>query len=138
MSDKRETPAEWQKLMDRKGLSSARRLGTAAGVHYSTINRIMHGDGPVPKAKTLDKIADALDVDPQVVYALVDSSFQETKPWSPPEASRTLTGDEREALDRLIRLMTAGRLKEGDSDEPENALPGVHVLYPLHPEREPG
>ena len=102
---RREIPQEWRVLMDRRGIPSARRLAERAGYSHVTALRVIFDEGTDLTEETLQKTADALGVDYDVVYAMVGKQVKGAGPWKPvPEAAR-LTFEQRDALDQLIRTM---------------------------------
>lgn len=126
MSD--ELPAAWRVHTDRKGISSYRRLGVAAGIAHETARRVVRGASVKPVS--VQAVADALGVDVEEVYALRDETTPDfSQEWKPPASSRSLTHEEREALSRLIALMTAGRDEE--SGQRGDTSPIGVVIEPL-------
>lgn len=111
MSDEIDIPAEWRVLLERKGIKpSYRDLGARAGISHEAARRVVRGWSV--REATVRKVASALGVDPEAVRELRGEPTH--NPWEPPRASSLLSHDEREALSRLISLMTAGRTEEGD------------------------
>lgn len=106
MSD--ELPTAWRVHTDRKGISSYRRLGTAASISHETARRVVRGSKV--RRDSVQAVADALGLDVEEVYALRNEVAPDfSQDWTPPASSASLTHEEREALSRLIALMTAGR-----------------------------
>lgn len=106
MSD--EIPVGWFEELERRGLASYRRLGEAAGVSHETARRVVLGYRTTNG--TLTKIADAMGVPVSTVQSLRDVQVPDrSREWEPPRTSALLSQEEREALSRLIALMTAGR-----------------------------
>lgn len=111
MSD--ELPAAWRRHTERKGISSYRRLGAAANIAHETARRVVRGASV--KDDSIRRVADALGIDVEEVYALRNESAPDfSREWTPPASSAALTHEEREALARIISLMTAGRTEESD------------------------
>lgn len=114
MSD--EIPPSWHAPMERKGITvSYRGLGERAGISHETARRVVTGRSISPA--TAAKVADALGVDREVVYELRGQTPARAAVWEPPATSSLLTPEEREALNRLVHLLTAGRRhKEREND----------------------
>ena len=109
MSD--DIPQAWHLHLERKAIQvSYRGLGAKAGISHEAARRVVRG-WPV-KDSTIRKVADSLGVDPEVVRDL-RSDAPRLEAWEPPPASSLLSHDEREALSRLITLMTLTR-KDGE------------------------
>lgn len=119
-------PEEWAALLQRKGIArSYRALGERAEVSHEAVRRVITGRSV--KRSTLDAVAGALGVDPEVLQELRgEDPAKGPRPWYPPEAAALLTRDEREALSRLIGLMTKGRGDDrGDAAPMKQA--GAHI-----------
>ena len=109
MSD--DIPQAWHLHLERKAIPvSYRGLGLAAGISHEAARRVVRGWAV--KDSTLRKVADTLGVDPEVVRDL-RSDPPQLDAWEPPASSSRLSHDEREALSRLITLITQDR-KDGE------------------------
>jgi len=111
--------------LERRGLVSYRRLGDAAGISHETARRVILGYRTT--ALTISKIADAMGVQIERIHELRNEDTPEPpRAWTPPESASRLTHEEREALSRLISLMTLGRREdgEGDAEQPTPKTPG--------------
>lgn len=110
MSD--DIPEAWAVLLTQKGIkTSYRALAERAKVSHETVRHVVRGR-PV-KPSTVQKVADALGVDREVIYGLRGVTVAPNL-WEPPRASSLLSDSERDVLARLISVMTSGR--EEDSD----------------------
>lgn len=88
---------------------SIRALARAAGVPSSeTVRQMIYGES-IPESDTVDAVAGALRRSAIEVAGWVNQARAENKGWTPPVDSALLNSDERQALDRLIRLMVADR-----------------------------
>ena len=117
MSD--DIPAEWRAHLERKGLASYRRLGDAAQISHEAARRVVTGQGV--RASTVAAVARAMGVDVEVIHELRQESPTRAQVWEPPASASLLTQDERDALNRLVNLMTAGRRHEelmGNAEHP--------------------
>lgn len=105
MSD--DIPEAWAALLTRKGIkASYRGLSERADVSHETARHLIRGRSV--KASTVQKVADALGVDREVIHELRGDAVVPNV-WEPPRASSLLSDAERDALSRLISVMTAGR-----------------------------
>lgn len=92
-------------------------LAVQHGHHLSrgTVAKYLRDEqGPRPPVKTLDALAAGFRIDPREVRELAGYTPGELGPWSPPDESASLTRDQRDALDRLIKSMV--RVEGGSSD----------------------
>ena len=122
-------PEPWLTACERKGIRpSLRPLAAAAGVAHETVRKIVQGRNS--SRQSMQKVADALGVDIETIY--------EWRSESPPDFGRDfaadptaalLTTDEREAINYLIRRITAGR-----EDRPDD--PGTTTDESTDPEHE--
>lgn len=112
MSD--DIPQAWHLHFERKGIPvSYRGLGAKAGISHEAARRVVRGWSV--RDSSVRKVADALGVDREVVRALrLDSPDLDV--WDPPASASLLSHDEREALSRLITLITQDR-KESVGNE---------------------
>lgn len=113
-----EIPERWRPLMERKGIKvSYRGLSERADVSHEAVRRVIRGWSVKPG--TIQKVADALGVDREVVNDL--RGDQPTlDAWAPPQFSSLLSHEERDALSRLISLMVAGRTHDGRDAAPKS------------------
>lgn len=80
-------------------------LARRAGVAVETARRVVHGKG-VADADTVAALAKVLGDDVASWLAWRTDKLEE---WTPPSESRLLTREEREVLDRLVRLIVLDR-----------------------------
>lgn len=136
MSD--DIPQAWHLHLERKAIPvSYRGLGTRAGISHEAARRVVRGWAV--KDSTIRKVADTLGVDPEVVRDL-RSDAPRLDEWEPPTSASLLSHDEREALSRLITLITQDR-KDGGSggDTAPNTLTGGSPVTEFgHEVLEPG
>jgi len=105
-------PGHWMPDLERRGLTSYRKLGAAAGVSHETARRVIHGRQA--KDDTIQAIATAIGVTPTRIYELRGQVEPDrSRDWQPPASAALLTAEEREALSRLITLMTREREGSG-------------------------
>lgn len=103
---RREIPEPWATYMQRKGLTSVRRLAEVAGVSAPAVSRLLHGEGR-QEDDTIVRIADALGLDLSTVYELAGTPQPEAARYIPPAESHRLTNRQRKAIDELIRATVA-------------------------------
>lgn len=136
-------PERWRPLMERKGIKvSYRGLSERADVSHEAVRRVVRGWSVKPD--TIQKVADALGVDREVVNEL---RGEQPAPdaWAPPQSSSLLSHEERDALSRLISLMVAGRTHDDGRPPttPAGDSPAQDVIKSSHSkvldeESEPG
>lgn len=131
-------PVRWQALMERAAVpASYRGLGERAGVSHEAARRVVRGWRV--RRQTLEAVAEALRVDVELLRDL--RAEPESDPWYPPESSSLLTHEEREALSRLITLLTRGREDDGPSTTEAPVAParvtGTGRRRPGAPRTEP-
>lgn len=99
----------------RYGNASLSALGRAAGVHTTTVSKlILRGERIAPEK--LDALAEALGVTPARLMEWCTG--QRIRPYSPPAVAETLDDRERKAVDEIIRLLAARKEQDlGDTDE---------------------
>ena len=113
-------PAAWHPHLERKGIPvSYRGLASRADVSHEAVRRVVRGWSV--KESTIGRVAGALSLDPEVIHELRGDNPDRPVAWEPPAASSLLSHDEREALSRLITLITQGRPKEQTGND--NATP---------------
>lgn len=120
-------PRSWHKHFERKGIPvSYRGLAARAGVSHEAVRRVICGWSV--KHSTLRQVADALGVDIEVVQELRGDDAGKGTPWEPPASSSLLSHEEREALSRLISLMTIRRQGRGQHRDPTSPI-GAEVTF---------
>lgn len=98
--------------MSNRGLPSMNQLAKRSGVVVETVRQMIFG-GRVPEVETVQAVANALRVDVRTVSKWVSQARSVREPWTPPAEAHLLTRKERDALDRLIRVMAE---RQGESD----------------------
>lgn len=106
-------PEPWLTAAERKGVGTYRPLAAAAKLSHETARKVVLG------LKTSDdsirKVADALGIDVEQAYAWRDEQAPDySRDFIPDERAPYLTHEEREAINKLIRLLTEGRGGEHD------------------------
>lgn len=91
------------------GELSLQALHRESGVHASTLSRIISGTTREPRAETLKRIADALNVDFITVAGWINQKRSEFIEWVPPTEAHLMTPREREIISQLIRSMVKNR-----------------------------
>lgn len=108
---RRQTPPEWQALLDSAGISSLNRLASIADLSQTTATRVVHGDHQ-PNAETVAALASALRVPDSTIYKLTHGKKIATREWAPPAEVQRLSRREQDALTEMIRAMAASRERE--------------------------
>lgn len=120
----RDVPEQWAELLvraeltdPRTGLASMSALGEASGVHPSTISAMMYGDRKTQRA-SVDKVADAItrrlsgknpgDIKYRI-HQMVGRALGDDTPFRPHPDADLLDPQERQAVNELIRLLTASK-----------------------------
>src|SRR5690625_1335710 len=119
------TPADqWTEAIIRAGYTDPRyredrpsfsRLAEAAGLHTTTVSRLVRGVGK-PKPGVVEAVAAALGVDVRFVSEWAQQVRSETRPYEPPAEVNLLTRREQDAVTELIRAIAA---REERTDEPQ-------------------
>lgn len=117
-------PEVWAKAMIEAGFidrrftqvptPSLRALADAAGLHPTTVSRMVSGRG-VAKVENIAAVAEKLGVDVVKVSGWVRQTREETEPYDIPPEVDLLTRRERDALTELIRAVTESR-RTGDGN----------------------
>lgn len=120
------TPADqWTEAIIRAGYTDPRyredrpsfsRLAEAAGLHTTTVSRLVRGVGK-PKPGVVEAVAAALGVDVRFVSEWAQQVRSETRPYEPPAEVNLLTRREQDAVTELIRAIAA---REERAGEPES------------------
>ncbi len=110
---RRQTPQQWQELMEKAGLSSIRRLAERAGMSQSTASRTVHGDH-TPGDETINALAKALRVPAKEIYKLTHGQEIQPRAWEPPTEVHRLSKRTQDALTELIRAVAA---EQGHGEE---------------------
>lgn len=100
----RDIPEQWRPLLDAKSIGSYRALSARAGVSVATVIRLLNNEG-APEPPTVEAVAQALDVEPNLVLELAGSTARDYGPVDWPVESRWLTPRQREAVVGVIRSM---------------------------------
>lgn len=146
MSSNEQPFGPWVEAMEKVGAVSPRthrpswtQLAAKADLSVSAVTNMVNGKTRA-RPDTVQKVAQALRVRPEVVSGWLGTDRPVGGPWEPPRESSLLFPHERDALDDLIRAMARGRAKESDGDgnaaptkpEPEGSAQ-VTPLYPTPP-----
>ena len=94
--------------VDNRGNPSDRALAKIAGVSNATISRTLRRQNQ-PSAPTVQKIADALELDPTEVWRRLGSDGEQADPYDPPVESAYLSHRERKLVTEMIRVLVEGR-----------------------------
>lgn len=122
-------PRSWHPYFERRGIPvSYRGLAARSGMSHEAVRRVIRGWSVKPAS--LRQIAEALGVDVEVVQELRGDAPDLTTPWEPPVASSFLSHDEREALSRLISLMTMNRAEEREGSGQQPATTSQPAIAP--------
>lgn len=130
-------PEPWATAMVRAGMTDPRyyeprpsmgRLAEAAGVHTTTVSRMVHGLKR-PDPANVAAVAAALRLSPVEVSGWVNQARSVQAEYVPPAEVNLLTRREQDALSELIRSIAATREQvTGDGrDAPANTVPPVTV-----------
>ena len=92
---------------------SMRQWGKEAGVHTTTISRIIRGAPSRPK--TMTALADSLGVSVGTLQGMLGKPSDE--PWVPPSGTERLTMRQRDALDALILSLVEEPSTTGDRND---------------------
>ncbi|WP_147107222.1 helix-turn-helix domain-containing protein [Nesterenkonia populi] len=126
---RRQTPPEWQALLDKVGIASLNRLAELANLSTTTVTRTVHRDHQ-PGDDTVAALAAALRVPESDIYKLTHGRSLTVRTWEPPHEVSRLTKREQDALTEMIRSMAAGReereelVGSADSTAPMNQAAG--------------
>lgn len=104
----------------RNGRPSWTQLAARADVSVSAVTNMVNGKTKA-KPDTIQKVARALRVRPEVVSGWLGDRRPVRGPYVPVPESALLSDHERDALDTLIRAIARGRAEESDGDG--NAAP---------------
>ena len=111
--------------VDNRGNPSDRALAKIAGVSNATVSRTLRRLN-TPSAQTVQKIADALEVDPTEVWRRLGSDLEQADPYDPPAESAFLSHRERRLVTEMIRVLVEGRHdRPADQPDPATADPTV-------------
>lgn len=106
------------RLVEAKGERSIDDIVARAGeqgqrIDRSAVARYLKGEhGPRPRQETLAALAAGFDLDARELRALVGRPPGELGPYVPTSESASLTAEQRDALDQLIRAITRGTGEE--------------------------
>lgn len=128
---RREIPAHWKDLMDRRGIASVRKLAERAGLSHTPVVGIVYGDAVNPTEETLAKLARALDIPLADIYWMVGRPVPHVEHWTPPAEANRMTLRQRAAIEELIRTI----VDPGEA-APSTPAPGQDNVRRLHPERD--
>src|SRR5699024_11778125 len=97
----------------REDRPSFSRLAEAAGLHTTTVSRLVRGVGK-PKPGVVEAVAAALGVDVRFVSEWAQQVRSETRPYEPPAEVNLLTRREQDAVTELIRAIAAREERTGE------------------------
>lgn len=159
MAARREVEEPWATAMRKAGVGDPRNghpswsaLARAVDLHTSTVTALVDGKRK-RDPKHVAAVAEALKVSVAQVSRWLDLSVEVGGPYEPPPSSMYLTEPEREAISRLIKVMTSDRLEGGGehgdsaptSDGPapvtpmptRRKLPGAEEVRAARKKRDP-
>lgn len=113
--------------VDNRGNPSDRALAKLAGTSNATVSRTLRGLN-TPSAPTVQKIADALEVDPTEVWRRLGEQHDQQEAYEPPTESAFLSHRERKLVTEMIRVLVEGRhdrpADQPQADDSRNAVAG--------------
>lgn len=120
------TPEGWESALIAAGFidgragtgdrPSWRRLALAVGVHQTTLTHMRNGERETDQA-TVDKVAEALHLDPRIIAEWIGRARTERAPYEPPSEANLLSREEQDAINRLILLLAQSK-KRGQDEQP--------------------
>jgi transcriptional regulator with XRE-family HTH domain len=116
---KRVTPEPWANAMVEAGAvdprnperASMSQLAKMAGVHTTTIAGLVFGDRET-ELQVIEQVARALKVGVETVSEWAGKPRTVEAPYTPPKEADLLNQRQRQALDELIKSITAGPAKD--------------------------
>lgn len=115
-----------ERLVAAKGDRSIDDIAALAVKHGHKLSRgtvakyLRDEQGTRPPVRTLDALAAGLNIDPRELRELAAYGRGELGEWTPPDESASLTRDQRDALDQLIKTMVRTEDEESsDGRQPE-------------------
>lgn len=138
---KREVPEPWATAMRKAGVVDKRwgnpswsELGRRVEAHASTLTAMADGTRRT-SPETIAKVAEVLNLTPEVIVGWLGRRAAVGDLYDPPEESRLLSPEERDALTGLIRAMAL--TKEGAGHV---AIPAQKMTEPtpIDSRRRPG
>lgn len=122
MSSNEQPFGPWVEAMEKAGAVDPRngrpswtQLAARAEISVSAVTNMVNGKTKA-KPGTVQKVASALSVRPEVVSGWLGQPRPVRGPYVPVAESSLLTPHERDALDLLIRAIARGRAEESDGD----------------------
>lgn len=118
-------------LVDPRGRDdrpSLRQLSERTGIATTTLSQMVQG-GRRTRQDNIDRVADALRVDPRKVAEWVGRARTVAKPYDPPPVASLLDERERKAIDEVINLLARGKMDDakkmsaGGGAEPTQSEP---------------
>lgn len=121
-------PEPWASAMKKQNLVDGRSgdrpswsaLARTAGVHTSTVIAMAEGKRET-ETDVLQKVAKALRIDVRTVSKWAGQARSVRAPYSPPADANLLDSEERDTIDRLIRLLAKGK-KRNTEDRPQREV----------------
>lgn len=109
--------------VDNRGNLSERALAKIAGVSNATVSRTLKGL-QTPGARTVEKIATALEIDPTEVWRRLGIERDHQAPYEPPSEAAFLSHRERKLVTEMIRVLVEGRHAQPE----QTPVPADHDL----------
>ena len=139
MTARREVEEPWATAMRKAGIGNPRNghpswsaLARAVDLHTSTVTALVDGKRK-RDPKHVAAVAKALRVPVSQVSRWLDLTVEVGGPYEPASSAVYLTEPEREAISRLIKVMTQDRLEGGEGhagSAPTNPGPAPVTLMP--------
>jgi hypothetical protein len=109
--------------MEKKKIRSLRWLAEQAELPHTVVTRAIHGDA-IPSPETVEALASFLELPLAEVYSLLGQDVSpEAAKWDPPGESALLSSEQREILEKLIKVMVKpangqGRGRSAEDEDP--------------------
>lgn len=96
------------------GEPSLRALYRDAGIHGSTMRRLITGETRNPRTATIKMLASVLGEKPSTIARWVrDAMTIEPKEWTPPKEAQLLTKAQRKSLTQMIKAIAEANVISG-------------------------
>ncbi|WP_225728868.1 MULTISPECIES: helix-turn-helix transcriptional regulator [unclassified Nocardia] len=107
MPRKRAIPEPWASAMAAVGINSRNELADTAGVHPTTISRLIDNPEHPSSIETVQAVADALKLDVRDVAHWSGIALELAEPYIPPPEAALLGREQRRLVTELIRALAA-------------------------------
>ncbi|WUA06808.1 helix-turn-helix transcriptional regulator [Nocardia sp. NBC_01377] len=107
MPRKRAVPEPWASAMAAVGLTSRNELAEAAGIHATTVARLIDDPEHQTSLETLRAVADALQLDVRDVAHWSGLYLEMVEPFVPAPEAGILGREQRRLVNELIRALAA-------------------------------